>query len=520
MNRPFLRWFRSPAPKRWRVLAQKYRALAVEMGGVLIKLGQFLSIRVDILPPEITSELAGLQDEVPSEPPQRIIARIEAAFGRPICRLFADFNPTPLGAASLAQAHEARLHSGESVVVKTLRPGIERLVETDLLAISQAFQWLKWYPRVRERVDLDWLSDEFCAVTRNELDLIAEGHNIERFAADFADDPQVLTPKVYWEYASKQVLTLENMGHVKIADVKGIKAAGINPADVADKLHAIYMRQVFETYFVHVDPHPGNLFVKPVTDPDATFNFQLALVDFGMAVEIPERLRSALREYAIGVGTRDAARIVKSMADAGTLLKDADLKRLEEAHEAVFNRMWGVRVGRFRDMAMDEIKYFLQEYRDVIYDAPFQFQADMLFVVRAIGMLSGMAAKLDPDFDPWGKTIPYAEKFAAEELRRNRKRWREELTELGLTAAGLPRRLDEALKTLQGGRTTVQTSLAPDARKAMDRLTSAIRWLGWMVLAGALLVSGVLMYKAGSGGMDTALVVLASMAFVWGLKNR
>ncbi len=520
MNRPVLRRFRSPAPLRWRRLARRYRALAVEMGGVLIKLGQFLSIRVDILPQEVTSELAGLQDEVPPESTRRIIARIEADFDRPIGKLFAEFSPTPLGAASLAQVHEVRLHSGEAVVVKVLRPGIEALVETDLLAISQAFGWLKWYRRVRERVDLDWLADEFSTVTRRELDLISEGKNIERFAADFADDPQVLTPKVYWDYATPRLLTLENVGYIRIADLAGMEAAGIDPAEVADKLHAIYMRQVFETYFVHVDPHPGNLFVRPLTDPDAPHSFQLVLVDFGMAVEIPERLRSALREYAIGVGTQDAARIIRAMSDAGALLKDADLKRLEEAHEAMFKRMWGIRVGRFRDMAMDEAKFFLREYRDVIYDAPFQFQADMLFVVRAIGILSGMAANLDPDFDPWEKTIPYAERFAAEELRRNRKRWREELAELGIASFGLPRRLDETLRTIQGGRTTVQAGLAPDTRKAVNRLESAVRRLGWMVVAAALLVSGIILHAIGPGGMGNALLIgLSIVAFVWGLRK-
>lgn len=522
MNRPLLRRFRPPAPDRWRGLARRFRVLAVEMGGVLIKLGQFLSIRVDILPPEVTSELSGLQDEVPAEPLKRIVGRIEAAFGRPAGQLFAEISTEPLGAASLAQVHAVRLHSGEPAVVKVLRPGIETLVETDLSAITLAFGWLKWYRRVRKRVDLDWLTSEFSAVTRKELDLRAEARNIERFAADFAGDWQVLTPKIYWDYTTTRVLTLENVGYIRIADIAAIRAAGIDPARVADKLHDIYMRQVFETYFVHVDPHPGNLFVRPLPESadDDGRSFQLVLVDFGMAVEIPERLRSALREYAIGVGTRDAARIVQSMADAGTLLKDADLQRLEEAHEAIFNRMWGIRVGRFKDMAMEEAKFFLREYRDVIYDAPFQFQADMLFVVRAIGILSGMAANLDPDFDPWAKTIPYAERFAAEELRRNRKRWREELVELGLASFHLPRRLDETLRSLQQGRTTVQIRLAPETRRDVNRLETAVRRLGWMVTAAALLGSGVYLHIAApEGAADMLLLGLAAIAFIWGLRK-
>ena len=143
LNRPLLRWLRTPPLPRWQKIARRYRYLAVEMGGVLIKLGQFLSIRVDILPPEVTGELAGLQDEIPPASLNTIITQIEADFGRPLSHIFEWFSPEPLGAASLAQAYLARLRSGEQVVVKVLRPGIDVLVETDLAAIALALQWLK-----------------------------------------------------------------------------------------------------------------------------------------------------------------------------------------------------------------------------------------------------------------------------------------------------------------------------------------------------------------------------------------
>ncbi|HXW00894.1 MAG TPA: AarF/UbiB family protein, partial [Anaerolineae bacterium] len=171
LNRPILRWLRRPPLPRWQKIAERYRALAVEMGGVLIKLGQFLSIRVDILPSEVTRELAGLQDEVPAEQLESVLAQIEADFGRPVSQIFTWFSPEPVGAASLAQVHLARLASGEEVVVKALRPGIDILVETDLSAIALAIRWLKFYRQISRRVDLDWLAEEFTTVTRRELDL-------------------------------------------------------------------------------------------------------------------------------------------------------------------------------------------------------------------------------------------------------------------------------------------------------------------------------------------------------------
>ncbi len=533
LNRPLLRGFRTPATPRWQAIAGEYRALAAEMGGVLIKLGQFLSIRVDILPREVTRELAGLQDEVPAVLAQSIIDQVEADFGRPIGRIFKRFDPKPLGSASLAQVHRVQLLSGDNAVVKVLRPGIDVLVETDLAAIGKALDWLRLYSKVRERVDMDWLAREFTEVTRKELDFLQEGKSIERFAEDFKDDPQVALPKVHWNCCGRRTLTLADMSFIKIADLSAIDAAGIDRAEVAKTLHRIYMRQVFETYFVHVDPHPGNLFLRPLPtseekeagvkeflpgEPVPFFpgrGFQLVLIDFGMAVEIPERLRTALREYAIGVGTRDAHRIVQSMVKAGALLKSADLRRLEEAHEAIFERLWGIRVGSFKDMAFDEMRHFSSEYRDVILDAPFQFQADMLFVVRAVGILSGMAAHLDPDFDPWEMTIPFAERFAKENLRAEWPGLVQEIATLLVLFRNVPDRMDRLLKQVEGGRTAIQTGFTPDAKRSIDQLEGAVRRLSWMVLTAGLLIGGAYLHgNKGGGFFGWLLIFLALLSFV------
>jgi len=537
LNRPVLRWLRTPPLPRWQKIARRYRTLAVEMGGVLIKLGQFLSIRVDILPSEVTRELAGLQDEVPSERMADVLAQIEADFGRPVSEIFTWFSPEPVGAASLAQVHLAQLASGEEVAVKVLRPRIDVFVETDLTAIALAIRWLKFYKRISQRVDLDWLAEEFTTVTRKELDFKAEGQNAERFVQDFADDPQVYIPKVYWDYSAARTLTMENVGHIKIGDLAAIDATGINRAEVAKKFYNIYMRQIFVTNFVHADPHPGNVFVKPLPHPNdedgISFGpndpvpyqpdrpFQIVFVDFGMVAVIPERLRAALREYAIGVGTRDAHKIVQSYVSAGVLLPGADLKRLEEAHEAMFERFWGVRMGQMRNVAFNEARYFVREYRDLIQEAPFQFQVDMLFVMRAVGILSGMATNLDPDFDPWAETIPFAERLAQEELQQNWRGWLQELVSLGQLVFKLPAQLDRVLTQAQRGTLVVQTSLAPDARKMIQRLEQSVNRLTWMVVAGSLLIAGV-NWQVGDEGdhLGHWFMALALIAFVWGIFKK
>ncbi|HVR09711.1 MAG TPA: AarF/UbiB family protein [Thermoanaerobaculia bacterium] len=531
---PGLSRFRRPATERYRRIARRYRALAVEMGGVLIKLGQFLSTRVDLLPAAVIGELAGLQDEVPPHPFPPIVRQVEEDFGRPLAEVFPWIEPVPVGAASLAQVHHARLPSGERVVVKVLRPGIEVLVETDLAATTLAIRLLKLWRRLRRRVDLDRLNQEFRTVTRRELDLHAEGENAERFAADFAADRRVHVPRVYWEQSAARTLTLEDVGYLKITDLAALEAAGIDRSQVARHLYQVYMRQIFVHHFVHADPHPGNLFVRPLPvagetpfapgDPapapagGVPRPFQLVFVDFGMMAEVPERLRAALREYLIGLGTRDAARVVRSYVAAGVLLPGADLRRLEEMHAALFDRFWGVRIGDLRDVALAEAGGLLLEYRDLLYEAPFQVQVELLFVGRAVGLLSGLSTQLDPAFDPWAETLPFAEQLAAEQLRRG---WREMTGDLRLQAMallGLPRRVDALLTRAEQGALEVQTALSPETRRTVERLDRAVRRLGWTVAAGALLVAGaVLRAVAPADWLPLVLMALAAVVFLAGL---
>ncbi len=537
LNVPGLRRFRRPPLVRYQGIARRYRTLAAEMGGVLIKLGQFLSTRVDILPPEITSELSGLQDEVPPERFADIVRQIEADFGRPLAAVFAWLGPEPVGAASLAQVHPARLPTGEEVVVKVLRPGIDVLVETDLAAVRLAARLLRFSKTIRRRVDLGRLGAEITNTTLAELDLVAEGHNAERFAENFAGDPRVYLPKVFWAWSAGRTLTLENVGWIKIADLAALDRAGIRRPEVARVLYRIYLQQIFEHSFVHADPHPGNLFVRPLpVEGEAPYApgapappaptgeerpFQIVFVDFGMVAVIPERLRGALREYAIALGTRDAERIVRSYVAAGVLLPGADLRRLEEIHEELFQRFWGVRIGDLRATAFSEAEYFFRQYRDVLYELPFQLQVDLLFASRAVGLLAGLSTQLDPEFDPWAETLPFAQRLAAQELRRD---WREILGE-GLAQfqilLGLPRRVDSVLARAERGTLTIQSALAPEERKMIRRLERSIHRLSWTILAAGLVIAGV-MLRANAPGAPWGWVLIGAggLAFLWGAVTK
>jgi predicted unusual protein kinase regulating ubiquinone biosynthesis (AarF/ABC1/UbiB family) len=207
---------------------------------------------------------------------------------------------------------------------------------------------------------------------------------------------------------------------------------------------------------------------------------------------------------------------VQSYVEANALLPGADLKRLEEAHQIIFDRFWGTGMTEMRELALSEAPYLLEEYRDLIYEAPFQLQVDMLFAARAVGILSGLATSLDPNFDPWAESIPFAERLAKDELQRNWQEWGAELVKLASLVFGLPSKLDQVLNQAQRGSLSIETSLAPDARKAIGRLESSIERLTWAVVSVGVLLTGVILRAAeGSDSFNTGILVVAGVVFLW-----
>ena len=257
--------------ERMRKMAVGFRAMAIEMGGVMIKLGQFLSTRADVLPYEITSELAGLQDEVPAESFESIRQIVEREYGTTIPEKFQQFARQPLAAASLGQAHRAILHAEDAhkvgfqnVVVKVQRPDIDQIIETDLAALKRVAGWVQKYRPISRRADIPALFREFAKTLYEEIDYQAEAQNAETFAENFCERPGVCVPRIVWSHCTNRILVLEDVSAIKITDYDAITAAGIDRGEVAQRLIETYLQQIFVDGFFHADPHPGNLFVCPV----------------------------------------------------------------------------------------------------------------------------------------------------------------------------------------------------------------------------------------------------------------
>ena len=508
----FSKWSNRTRSERIRKIAVRYRTLAVQMGGVLIKVGQFLSARVDVLPSSATDELARLQDEVPSESFEAIRSVVESELGAPLHDRFIEFDPKPLAAASLGQAHLAKLNISRdqaalfnvpvnnedvsgvitySVVVKVQRPNIEKIIATDLAAIKTVGGWIKRYPPIRKRANITGLIAEFTRVLYEEIDYLAEGKNAEIFAANFSNDPGVLVPKVVWTHTTKRVLTLQDVRAIKITDYDEITVAGISRSDVAGRLLNTYLKQIFEDGFFHADPHPGNLFVKPIQpEGDGSSGhteWKLTFIDFGMVGRMRPEIREGLRELLIGVGLQDAARVVKAYQIIGILLPGADIALLEKAKSAMFQRFWGKGMDELNRISMDEVHDFAFEFRDILYNMPFQLPQDLIFLGRAVGILSGMCTGLDPQINVFELLAPFSAKIIKEEAQHDWSYWVKEAGNIARKAITLPMRADALITRMERGELSVRDPQLSENIRRLERTVS--KAVGGIIFAAFLLAS-------------------------------
>jgi predicted unusual protein kinase regulating ubiquinone biosynthesis (AarF/ABC1/UbiB family) len=513
---------RHTRPRRLRALAARFRALAIRMGGVLIKIGQFLSSRLDLLPEEITSELAGLQDEVPPEDFAAIRTLAESELGAPLSERFLSFEEKPLAAASLGQVHRARLRAAPTdgiavepvpVVVKVQRPRIETLIATDLAALRTVGRWLQRYPPIRRRADIPALLNEFTRILMQEVDYLSEGRNAETFATNFKSDARVRVPTVVWSHTTRRVLTLEDVYGIKITDHAALAAAGVERTAVAHLLFDTYLRQIFAHGFFHGDPHPGNLFVAATTPSEsgsARSEWQLTFVDFGMVGRVTPNLRAGLREATIAIGMRDPARLVGAWQRLGLLLPGADLALLERAEARILERFWGKSMAELRQIGVQEMRELLHEFRGLLYQLPFQVPQDLILLGRTLGILSGMCTGLDPRFNAWECIAPFAQELLAEE----RSHWKSWLGELGGAARALstlPRRTEVVLERLDRGDLAVRV---PELTEQVARLETTLRRLVAGLLFTGLLIGGLQLDQAGRPGYARGLFAGALLALL------
>lgn len=405
-----------------------------ELGATFIKLGQVLSTRPDLLPTEYQAELAKLQDAAPPVDWAAVRPLLEEELGRPVEEVFAHFDPVPLAAASIGQAHGATLPDGTEVVVKVRRPGVVEQVEEDLeilqdLAAAASRRW-----ELADQYDVVGLAQEFAQTLRAELDYIREGRNAERFADNFAGEPAVHIPRVFWETTTSRVLTLERIRGIKIDDLAALDAAGIDRAALAQRAARIVLKMVFEDRFFHADPHPGNFFVEP--------DGRIGLIDFGMVGTVDERTQEQLVDLLLAITSQDADRLVDAFLALGIARRRVDRELLRRDLEHLVSRYYGRPLG---EIALGPL---LSEALAVVRRHRLQLPSNLALLFKTAMMNEGLGARLDPSFRLMSVLVPYAERLMLQQY--SPLRWARRLGGASLEAARLGVELPQQIRRLLG----------------------------------------------------------------------
>jgi len=505
--------------KRLTRIARRFHVLAVSLGGLMIKVGQFMSSRLDVLPPEITKELEGLQDEVPPVPFAAIRASAEAELGVTLEVAFASVDHVPIAAASLGQAHRARLSDEDAaltgltdVVVKIQRPGIDQVVDVDLRALRRVAGWLSRVRLVADRVDMPSLVEEFAHTSLDEIDYLHEAANAERFSANFAGDDRVSVPELVWERTTRRVLTLQDVTAIKINDVDALRAAGIDPTEVANEFAAVMFDQLFEQGFFHADPHPGNIFVTPL-DRGSGRAWKFTFIDFGMMGEVPDTLRKGLRRLLIAAASRDGKGMVDGIREVGVLLPAADTAELERAMTTLFARFGGMGFAELQDVDPREFQAFASEFGDTVRTLPFQLPENFLLIVRAMSLTSGMCSALDPAFNIWDAVEPYSAKLIRTEGGNVVRDVAKQVVSTAGLLARMPQRFDELATRIEEGKLTVQV---PQLERRISTLERTGRRVVSAILFAALLVGGIL-FRTQDAVLGTVMMAASALPLLHAL---
>jgi predicted unusual protein kinase regulating ubiquinone biosynthesis (AarF/ABC1/UbiB family) len=416
------------------------------------------------------------------------------------------------------------------------RPGIREIVYTDLAALRIVARVANRFRFIRRRADTRALADEFGRVLMEEVSYKHEAQNAARFATMFKDDFGIYIPAIYREHSTDTVLTIEDVTSIKLNDYAALEAAGVNRKAVAKRLMDCYLKQVFEERFFHADPHPGNLFVYPLpVEPGKTkFGkdgrpFYLIFIDFGMTGSLTPQLASGLINTLAAIVTRDAEKLVASYSQLGFLLPDADSERIVEATKAAFDQVWGLSMTEIKNVSYTEARQLGHEFNDLLYAMPFQVPQDFIYLGRAMGILSGMATSLDPNFNPWQELQPYAQKMITQGLTSVNGNGKGPLDtnllgaplltslfngdgagallEIGrvLTnrAVLLPQKFESVLTQADKGELVVRVTPTATYRKQLGRIEAQGARSTRATIFGAFLICATLLYTHG----DTALAV-------------
>jgi predicted unusual protein kinase regulating ubiquinone biosynthesis (AarF/ABC1/UbiB family) len=501
-------------PQRQRRPAQKLVNTLIRLGPTFVKIGQTLSTRVDLLPPAYVEALAQLQDRVPAFSPITAIEIIERELGQPLGQLYQEFEPQPIAAASLGQVHRARLHSGELVVVKVQRPGLEELFRLDFQILQQLMQfcenkfpWTKTY-------GLTAIYQDFFQLLLQEIDYVNEGQNADRFRHNFRQQKMVVVPTIFWRFTTSKVLTMSYLPGIKIDRRAELIAAGFQPSKINQIGICCYLQQLMIDGFFQGDPHPGNMAI--------TAEGKLAVYDFGMMTQLPATAKEQMIDTFLSIIRKDPAAVVQNLTAMGLLVEVENMRPIK--------KVIGFLLDRFTERPVNilEFEQIRTEVASMYAQQPFRLPPEMTAILKALSTLDGIARTLDPAYNLVAAAQPFIRRIALSERKTIARRLGHQATTF--LRQRLLGKTDPTILIQQLEDQLAETEAALKARsvaqaKLLQRLQLAGRSIIYMFVSGFSLVAGILLLPIsplvwvwccfGLAGLSGLVGLRYLLQFVW-----
>jgi len=513
-----LSWVRRLAPGHGRAysedesLGSRLRMALVELGPIFVKFGQSLSTRPDLLPADIATELAKLQDRVPPFSGEQAQQIVETALGRPVSEIFSRFDVEPLAAASIAQVHTAALESGEEVVIKVLRPNVRTNIEADLEVLYAMARLAERFWSESRRLRPVEVVGEYEKTVLDELDLMREAANAAQLGRNFDGSTKLYVPTVHWDYCRPTMLVTERIHGVPVADTTKLAESGTDFKRLAASGVEIFFTQVFQHNFFHADMHPGNIFVD-VSNPAYP---RYMAVDFGIVGTLSSRDQHYLAENFLAFFNRDYHRVAKLHIDSGWVPPETRLDELESAFrtvcEPIFNKpLSEISFGQFLVRLFRTARRFDMEV-----------QPQLILLQKTLLNIEGLGRQLYPQLDLWETAQPILEKWMTDRLsgRAVLGRLREQLPDLSETIEAMPQLLQQLVQQAADGQLEIR--VRDPAMAALERQIAADSKRRYVTASGtAILIAGTLWigFAANPAWLGWALVASAAV-LLWRARPR
>jgi ubiquinone biosynthesis protein len=466
---------------------QRVRAMLDELGPTFVKFGQVLSTRPDIIPPDIIQELRGLQDDAKPVPFDQIRTVLEEELGKSPDRIFAELDETPVAAASIGQVHRARLPDGQIVVVKVQRPDAERRITADLQLLHQAARVARQRVRRLEFIDVVGVVDELARTVRRELDYGIEARNAEAFRRNFAGDPNVVVPRVFWRYTTQRVLTMERVDGVPLSHFDLAAHPMEARRTLANRLAEAWMQMLFVHGFFHADPHPANILVVG--------GDRIGLVDFGMTEQLSPRDREAAVRLLLDILDQNAERLPRRLRALGVRYPRELEQELAYRIEIILQRYSISPLGEI------DAREVLREIFQTIYRLDVVLPSRWIMLDKTLATLAGVGLEVYPDFNVFEVARPYANRLILERYRPDRiaDRVVGDVARYGEALSEAPFQISELLEELRDGELEIRVR-SDRLPVAIDKVQSAMNRVALALVAFALLLGSAVISAFVDGG--------------------